>query len=112
MRKIAFFVLLAVAAAVFVPVAADAARRPSDREKKEVTRKEKADMCHGRIKIVNQGGDFLVSVSGYGADIGVKIVPAAGDASSPGRWKLVSTSPDWTVRIVPDGGDFSVRFEN
>ncbi len=113
MRKIAFFVLLAAAAAVFVPVAADAARRPPkrDEKKKELTPQEKAQLCYGKIRIVNSSldADFLVAV-GPGADIEIKIVPYFADA--PGKWQLVNSGEKYKVFLVHGCGDFSAKFVN
>ena len=111
MRKIAFFVLLAVAAAVFVPVAADAARRPSDREKKELTRKEKADMCCGSMRIVSSDADFKVAIrNDSGADKTVRIVTR--NAYSSSTWSFCESSYNYTIQFVTSAEDFSVRFVN
>ncbi len=98
MKKIAFFVLLAVS--VFAFGAGYDSRR------------EKAARCFGKIRITAGDADFRVAPVSWNEDLGVRIVRDASDAVNPGRWHLVPSGADFSVKLVPSNEfhHFSVRF--
>ncbi|MGN0884821.1 MAG: hypothetical protein ACI4P6_06455 [Candidatus Spyradosoma sp.] len=99
MKKIAFFVLLAVS--VFAFGAGYDSRR------------EKAARCFGKIRITSRGADFRVSVvESAGEDLRVVVKNYPNDADAPGRWHFVSSGEDFSVQFEEHScyADFSVRF--
>ena len=67
-------------------------------------------MLKGRVKIVENGGDFRVRVCSGFADLKVKTVSYT--PTQCGEWQIVDYSPDFTVKIVGtnDAFDFTIEF--
>ena len=72
------------------------------------SRKELAASVFGRIQFVDYGEDFKVRIASWNGDADKTIDIVTGDASSSGKWKIVSRNPDYKIRIVHCYEDFSV----
>lgn len=72
------------------------------------SRKDLAASVFGRIQFVERGEDFKVRIVSWNGDADKTIDIVKGDASSAGKWKIVSNNPDYKIKLVHCYEDFSV----
>ncbi|GEM_PF-1320513 len=73
------------------------------------TRQSDARACelHGRVQFVEHFADYKIKYVRNFADADVTFVDTFPD--KPGRWKVVSSFPDFTVQVVNTFPDFTVK---
>ena len=94
-RLSTFIVLLAVAAAYISAAPIEDCKCTGKR-------------LYGRVKIVDADADFDVRVVDASPDLDVKIVESFPDRC--GRWQIVTSHEDFSIRFVTSFEDFTIRF--
>lgn len=65
---------------------------------------------YGRImKVTDNNYDFKIKEVSSNAKLDVAIVSA--NPSEKGKWQWVTNNPQFTVKVVPNGEDFTVRYK-
>ncbi len=62
----------------------------------------------GRVRFVNDGGDFRIRFVQNNPDLRIQFV--ARPASKCGQWQIVDGGEDFTVYVVAGGEDFTVQY--